>query len=84
MAGVGKAGGGRAGLGHRLVAAWARVRGAFGDGWVGVCLLSDGFRPSVSCVTHYSLARSRQRRRRATTARPGEKERQKVCTNTIG
>ena len=24
--------GGRAGLGHRLVAAWARVRAAFGDG----------------------------------------------------
>ena len=25
---------GRAGLGHRLVVVWARVRAAFGDGWV--------------------------------------------------
>ena len=45
--------GGRAGLGHRLVAAWA-TRGSGRRLVMGrVCLLSDGGRPSVSCVTRF-------------------------------
>ena len=33
-AGLSNARGGREGLGHKLAAAWVRVRAAFGDGWL--------------------------------------------------
>ena len=49
----------RAGLGHRLVAAWARVRAAFGDGYGSMCLLSDGgCRVGVLCHPLVSFVRS--------------------------
>ena len=49
---------GRAGLGHRLVAAWARVRAAFGDGWCVSCQTAVLRRDLYSCfLTSVALAR---------------------------